>query len=132
MGKKWIGFRRFSPPAKGETRAQRARGFFAWLVTNSQLIESRYQCCVMANPGSCARFSCSGDEMHSRDTVRDVDVIPGIFNFDFVEVRPFDICNREYALMQSTLDCKQVMPVHVIHGYDRTIGPQPDCSTHSG
>jgi len=88
-----------------------------------------HQRCVMADLCGGALLFAGSDQMHSRNTTRDVNVIPGVFDFDLIKLRTFDITNRKYTLMQSAFDCRQVMPICSIRGYDRTVAPQPDCST---
>ena len=60
-----------------------------------------------------AGLSASRDKIYAGDPTRDVDVIPVVFNFDLVKFRSFRIPNGKQTLMESILDCKKMVPVHL-------------------
>jgi hypothetical protein len=63
-------------------------------------------------------LSARSDKIYARDAARDVDVIPIGFNLDFVKLATFGIGDRKHPVMESTLDCKQVLPVRRVCWYD--------------
>jgi hypothetical protein len=51
-----------------------------------------------------------GHEIHSRDAARDMDVIPVLACFDFVEAWPIHVGRCRHAVVQRVLDFTQVSP----------------------
>ena len=73
--------------------------------------------------------SCShSNQMNTRNTTRDVNVIPVVVDLDLEKLGSFAIGDREYTVFKRFLDCKQVRPVRSFRWYDCAVGSQPDCS----
>jgi len=61
-------------------------------------------------------------QMHSRDTTRDVNVVPVVVDLYFEKLWSFGIRDRKYTVLKRILHCKQVVPIRSSCWYNCTVG----------